>query len=399
MSKAKSEYEIKKNMRKLKAIKGFGTELISIYVPPDFQISDEVSKLKEEKNQSSNIKSKTTRVNVQNAIEKIIQYLKVYRKPPKSGFAIFCGNVSRLQDKPNIELFAIEPSEPIKSNIYRCDSNFLLEPIESQLESTEKYVILIMDGRDAIIGILKGTHFSVERRIHSLAHQKVHKGGQSAARYERIRLSSIEYYYRKTGDHINEIFEKNNFKINGLIVGGPGPAKENFVRAKTLNYQVKVLGVFDTGYTDENVGMRELLDKAKDLLAEQKIIKEQKMMGRLKSEIARGGNAATGYKDVKRALEDYRIDTLIISEDADIHKIEYKCNTCNKELEVLEQGNERQIKHGCGGYLEIMEDLDIIDEIVQKADKLDMNIFFISSESQYGKELLLGFGGVAAILK
>ncbi|GCC10009.1 peptide chain release factor 1 [archaeon] len=399
MSKAKKEYEIKKNLRRLKAIRGFGTELISIYVPPDFQISDEVSKLKDEKSQSSNIKSKTTRLNVQNAIEKIIQYLKTYKRPPENGFAIFCGNISKLQDKSNIELFVIEPLGPIKSNIYRCDSNFLLEPIESQLESTEKYVILIMDGRDAMVGLLKGTQFSVERRIHSLAHGKVHKGGQSAARYERIRLDSIDHYYQKVGDYVNELFEKNDFKVSGLIIGGPGPTKENFVRAKSLNYQVKILGSFDTGYIDENVGMRELLNKAKELLAEQRIIKEQKIIGRLKSELAREGNAATGYKDVKKALESYKVDILIISEDSDIHKIRYKCNTCNKELELLEYGNERQIKHECGGYLEVVEDLDIIDEVVKKADKLQTTILFVSSESQYGKELLLGFGGIAALLK
>ncbi len=399
MSEAKKEYDLKKKLRKLKGIKGFGTELISIYIPPDFQIFDEIAKLREEKNQSSNIKSKTTRLNVQNSIEKIMQYLKLYKRPPKNGLIVFCGNISKMQDKSNIAIFTMEPPVPIKTNIYRCDSNFLLEPIESQLESNEKYVILIMDGRDSIVGMLRGTHFMVERRMHSLAHQKIHKGGQSAARFERIRLDSIEHYHQRIGDAINELFERYNFKISGLIIGGPGPAKESFVRSKALNYQVKILGVFDTGYTDENVGIRELLDKANDLLSEQKIIKEQRIIGKLKSELARGGDAVTGYKKVKKALENYTVATVIISEDAEIHKIKYKCSTCNEELEVLEEGNERRERHECGGYLDIMEDLDIIDEIVQMADKLEINIFFISSESQYGKELLLGFAGIAALLK
>ena len=61
MSDTTKEYEMKKSLKKLRSIRGYGTELISIYVPPDFQISDEVNKLREEKNQSSNIKSKTTR--------------------------------------------------------------------------------------------------------------------------------------------------------------------------------------------------------------------------------------------------------------------------------------------------------------------------------------------------
>ena len=74
----KQEYDIKKELKRLASIRGAGTELISIYVPPDFQISEEIAKLRDEHSQSSNIKSKTTKLNVQGAIEKIIQYLKLY---------------------------------------------------------------------------------------------------------------------------------------------------------------------------------------------------------------------------------------------------------------------------------------------------------------------------------
>jgi peptide chain release factor 1, archaeal and eukaryotic forms len=399
MSDTTKEYEMKKSLKKLRSIRGYGTELISIYVPPDFQISDEVNKLREEKNQSSNIKSKTTRQNVQNAIEKIVQYLKLYNRPPKNGIAVFCGNISKMQDKPDIRLFSIEPPVQIKANIYRCDSNFLLSPIEALFETTELYGILIMDGRDAIIGMLRGTQFFMEKKVHSFAHQKVNKGGQSQARFERIRVDSIEHYYQSIGGAVNEMFEKNSFKISGLIVGGPGPTKENFVKSKNLNYQIKVLGVFDTGYTDENVGMRELLEHAKELLSEQSIIKEQKLIGRLKSEIARNGNAATGYQHVKSALENGKVETLIISEDAEIYKVKYKCNTCGKEIERIIQGDPIEEKHDCGGYLQIVESVDVVEELVEMADKGGVGIHFISSEGEYGKELLLGFGGIAALLR
>ncbi|MDE1833630.1 MAG: peptide chain release factor 1, partial [Candidatus Micrarchaeota archaeon] len=131
------EYEVKKELKRLRSIRGSGTELISIYVPPDFQISDEIGKLKEESSQASNIKSKSTKLNVQGAIDKLIQYLKLYKAPPKNGLAVFAGNISSIQAKPDIELFSIEPPYPVKSNIYRCDSTFLLEPLEAMLEATD----------------------------------------------------------------------------------------------------------------------------------------------------------------------------------------------------------------------------------------------------------------------
>ncbi|MGC9191014.1 MAG: peptide chain release factor aRF-1, partial [Candidatus Micrarchaeia archaeon] len=274
----KKEYDIKKELKRLKSIRGSGTELISVYIPPGFYIADEIARLRDEYGQASNIKSKTTRLNVQGAIERIMQYLKLYKEPPKNGLAVFAGNISSIQANPDIELFALEPPMPIKANIYRCDSTFLLEPLESMLEAKDQYILLVMDGREATIALLKGTHISVEKKLHSFAHAKVRKGGQSAARYERAINESIDDFYKEIGDSINAVFVKYGGKINGLIVGGPGPAKDNFVKSKVINYQIKVLGVFDTGYTDEHNGVDELLEKAKELLAEQASVKERKIM-------------------------------------------------------------------------------------------------------------------------
>ena len=241
----KKEYNIKKELKRLNSVKGQGTELISIYVPHDFSITDEIGKLKEEHGQAGNIKSKSTRLNVQGAIDKIIQYLRLYKEPPKNGFAVFAGNISSIQAKPDIELFSIEPPQPIKSNMYRCDSSFLLEPLEAMMEAKDAYALVVMDGREATVAMLKGTNVVVDKKIKSLAHAKMSKGGQSSARFGRIIEESIENYYQNVGVAINEMCAKYQFKINGLIVGGPGPAKDNFIRSKNLNYQVKVLGTED----------------------------------------------------------------------------------------------------------------------------------------------------------
>ena len=39
----KNEYDIKKELKRLRSVRGSGTELISIYVPPNFQISEEMN--------------------------------------------------------------------------------------------------------------------------------------------------------------------------------------------------------------------------------------------------------------------------------------------------------------------------------------------------------------------
>ena len=395
----KKEYDIKKELKRLASIKGSGTELISIYVPPDFQITDEIAKLKEEHGQASNIKSKTTKQNVQDAISKIIQYLKLYKTPPPTGLVVFCGNISNVQANPDVELFSMEPPQPIKMNIYRCDSTFLLGPMETMLEAKDMYALLVMDGRDATIGVLRGTHVTVEKRVRSFAHAKVRKGGQSAARYERAIEESIDDYYKSIGDAINAMFAKYDFKLRGLVVGGPGPTKENFVRSKVLNYQIKVLGTFDTGYTDDNMGINELLERSKEVLSEQAAVQERKIMDRFLSEVSRNGLAVYGYKAVKDALSSGNIVKLIVSDDVSFNEVKYRCTVDGTEFTVVEEGQTRRTKHECGGNLDILSEKDAVDDLIDMADKRGVETVFVAAESQYGKELLMGFHGIAAMLK
>jgi len=91
---ARHKYEFKKQLEELKSKQGQGTELISLYIPREKRISDVVAYLRDEHGSSANIKSKSTRDNVQSALESIMSRLKYYKQPPENGMAIFCGAIS-----------------------------------------------------------------------------------------------------------------------------------------------------------------------------------------------------------------------------------------------------------------------------------------------------------------
>ena len=76
MDDARKRYEFKKALEKLELQQGDGTELITIYIPPDKQIYDVTNQLKDEYGQCANIKSKQTKTNVQSAISSILSRLK-----------------------------------------------------------------------------------------------------------------------------------------------------------------------------------------------------------------------------------------------------------------------------------------------------------------------------------
>ena len=103
MDDARKRYEFKKALEKLESQQGDGTELITIYIPPDKQIFDVTNQLKDEYGQCANIKSKQTKTNVQSAISSILSRLKYYKRPPQHGLAIFCGTVKLYGDRTDLQ--------------------------------------------------------------------------------------------------------------------------------------------------------------------------------------------------------------------------------------------------------------------------------------------------------
>ena len=134
MDDARKRYDFKKTLEKLQSQQGDGTELITLYIPPDKQIYDVTNQLKDEFGQCANIKSKQTRTNVQSAISSILARLKYYKRPPEKGMAVFCGTIKLYGDRTDLQCTVIEPPEPLNLYMYRCSSNFELEPLKQMLE-------------------------------------------------------------------------------------------------------------------------------------------------------------------------------------------------------------------------------------------------------------------------
>ncbi len=130
---ARHKYEFKRKLEELRSKQGQGTELISLYIPHDKRISDVVAYLRDEHGSAANIKSKSTRDNVQSALESIMSRLKYYKEPPENGMIIFTGAVSLGGDKQAMESIVVDPPQPISSFSYRCGSNFELEKLEDML--------------------------------------------------------------------------------------------------------------------------------------------------------------------------------------------------------------------------------------------------------------------------
>lgn len=388
-------------IKRLSAIRGRHTELITIYVPAGMQLSIVGAQIAQEQGTAVNIKSKAVRKNVLGALEKISHHLKLYRHPPENGLAIFCGNVSDKEGDTDMELWAIEPPEKLNQRLYRCDQQFVLDPLLHMTREKEIYGLIVLDKSDADIGTLSGKRTESLKHIESLVPGKTKKGGWSQARYQRVREGLLNDHLKKTAELATAFFREMK-DMRGIIVGGPGPIKDMFLNEEHLPTDIKnkVLGVVDTSYTGE-FGLKEMVARAEDILAEASITRERRLLERFFSELAKDTGLATyGIKETLKALEMGAVDILILSEDFDWLKISFECPSCKEKLDkfVKRDGKSAVPCPKCGTAMQAGEEFDGAEKLSEFAGHMGTKVEIVSVDSREGEQLQ-AMGGIAGILR
>ncbi|MEM2263114.1 MAG: peptide chain release factor aRF-1 [Candidatus Bathyarchaeia archaeon] len=402
---------MKKILSMLANKEGRGTELISLYIPPGKQISEVMNMLREEYGTAANIKSTTTRKNVQDAIVKVQQRLKLFKETPENGLVIFCGAVPQNgAGSEKIETYVIIPPEPINIYLYRCDSRFHTEHLQELLREKEAYGILLIDATAATIAVLQGRRLEIVREVTSGVPGKTRAGGQSARRFERLREMRLQEYFRRVGEHANEAFLPIE-NLKGIIIGGPGPTKYDFEKGDYLNYQLKekIIDIVDTAYVDEQ-GVKEVVEKAPEIMRKIRYIEERQIMQQFLYEIGHDTGLATyGEEAVRKALEAGAVKTLLLSEGLDIARVKIKCSACGYEEQQTVKGpmlisfEQSLVGKPCpkckAPSLSIVDKQELIEDFAQLAEYTNAEVEIISDETEEGQMLKNSFGGIAAILR
>lgn len=343
-----------------------------------------------------NIKSKSTRNNVVDALEKIVQHLKIFKKTPVNGLIVFCGNVSQDEGNPDLKIWSFEPPEKMNSKIYWCDQVFVLDPLKEMVAEKEVYGLLVMDASEADIALLNGKKIIQLKHLDSLVAGKAIKGGMSQRRYDRIREEALNDYFKEVGEIASEAFLKQK-ELKGILIGGPGPIKDQFVKEEHLNYQLlsKILGEKDIGYTGDQ-GLEELVQKSEDLLKEAAVMKERKLIQKFFTEIQKNGNVVYGYTQTIEAMNIGAIETLLISETFDWVRVKLKCdNTHETEKDLPQDDIDRQVCDVCGQLLKVENKDDLGELLSEKAKTYGSTVEIISKDTQEGMQFgkLAGIGG------
>jgi peptide chain release factor subunit 1 len=401
-SDERNTYEFRRVIEELREYEGSGTQLVTIYIPEDKQVSAVVAHVTQEHSEASNIKSKQTRTNVQDALTSIKDRLRYYDTyPPENGLVIFSGAVDSGGGQTEMVTRVLEgPPEPIQSFRYHCDSHFLTEPLEGMLADKGLYGLVVLDRREANVGWLKGKRIEPVKSASSLVPGKQRKGGQSAQRFARLRREAIDNFYQEVAGMANDLFVPDRGDLDGVLVGGPSPTKDEFLDGDYLHHEIQdhVLGKFDVAYTDES-GLQELVDAAQDTLADAELMADRRQMDRFFEELHEGDLATYGFEPTRRNLVMGSVETLLLSEDLREDVLVYECDGSERFDLIKARDGTPDVTCPDGSEPESVEREDVIDHLMAIADQRGTETKFISTDFEKGEQLQTAFGGVAGILR
>jgi len=388
----------------LEAVEGTDRGLISLFIPHTTPVVSVIQYLNDEYSRAESIPE-------QHVLSSILSELKKYDELPGNGLALFCGAGSG-ETASDPMCIQIEPPEPLMVYLYRCSSMYELEPLRQMLGEKNLYGLLVIDLSGAWWGFLNGNR--IESAGHSTSNipQKQHKGGQSSARFQRLRENAVREYYSRVGHHVSETFlhEKDFYlRFGGVLVGGPGMTKEDFLMGHYLHHEIQkqVIGTFDVTKSGEG-GLEELAGYIKNVIRTKDMLDEKKLLDWYRKEAGKsGGLAVSGEEQVRNNLAAGAVRTLLLSEGIRRSHRRITCQQCGHadERTILLQpgmGVPEILSHTCricSAPVIGDEMIDIIEELTRLADLSGAKTIVIQENFDEGLQFLAESGGIAAILR
>lgn len=384
------QWKIKRLIKSLESAQGDGTSMISLIIPAKDQITRVNKMLIDEYGTAGNIKSRVNRNSVQSAIVSTQQKLKLYPKLPDNGLVVYCGTVITDDNKNKKINIDFEPFKPINTSLYLCDNRFHTEPLQELLVSDDKYGYIVIDGNGCLFGTLSGNTKNILHTFNVDLPKKHGRGGQSSARFGRIRLEKRHNYIVKVSELASQFFiTSNTINVKGIVVAGCAELKSELTSAELLDQrlQSKIIKLVDIAYGGEN-GFHQAIELSADAIGNIRFIHEKDLIARYFKEITQDtGKYCFGFDDTFKALEMGAVETLIVFENLNVDRIVLK----NDDVVYLTQ--EQQLE------VDIKNKLQLVDWLAENYKQYGCELEFITDKTQEGSQFENGFGGFGGILR
>ena len=398
-------FKLKRLINKLENMKGLGTSMITLIINYKDQISPFMRMLSEEVGKASNIKSRVTRQNVIDALTSAIEKLKLYNKTPQNGLVIYSGLASEDGKSEKMIKIDLVPFKPINTSLYRCESFFHTEELKTLLTDNDRYGFLIMDGNGSLFGVLQGNTRSVVNRFLVDLPKKHGRGGQSANRFARIRFEKRHNYLRKVAEACTQSFiSSDKPNIKGLVLAGSADFKNDLQKDDLFDIRLRplVVATVDIAYGGDS-GFNQAIELTSDVLKSVKFMHEKKVLNKFYDEIAKDtGKYVFGIKDTIDAMDNGYIDTLIIHDELEYHRLSLKHNTTEEtKVEIVHKkdATNSKFKDKDGVEFDVIENITLTEYLLDSYKKYVTALEIVTDKSSEGNQFVKGFSGIGGILR
>ena len=255
--------------------------------------------------------------------------------------------------KGSYHTFNLEPGTVI-TVIKKQWLSFQIEKIKQASVETKKILICVLDRDEVCFGLLKKQGFSLLSEIKGDVEKKAD-----------LKAKTGNFY----GDVVNKLYDyAERYKIENIILASPAFWKEDLMK-NIKNDEIKKKITLATCSCSGKEAIDEVLKRpeVKNVLSQQRVAKELKLVELLLEEISKNSLAVYGLKETEKAVTAGAVEKLLVT-DGLIQK-----TRLNKTYEK-------------------------IDPMMKNTESMKGTVNIIGSDHDGGKKLD-GLGGIAAILR
>jgi len=272
----------------------------------------------------------------------------------------------------------------------------------------KKTGFIIIDGKGLLIGQLNGNRKEILAKLTVNLPKKHGRGGQSAARFGRIRLEKRALFLKKVAELSTQHFIPDGQKpsVQGLIIGGSSEFKNELNSSQLLDerLRVKIYQVIDLSYGGE-AGFNQAIESCSNILSELGFVKEKKTLQSYFDEIAKdSGKYIYGASQTIELLTSGSVEKLILWENLSLFRLTFEDPTSKqKQIKIIEKedtDNPEFLNTLESQLNSTMIKKELLTEwIVENRNNFGANLFFVSDKTPEGNQFKKGFGGIGGILR
>ena len=210
------------------------------------------------------------------------------------------------------------------------------------------------------------------------------QGGWSQARYQRSVDEDVQDHLRNVAEAVFVRVKRRSF--DHLLIGGPVDAVNDFEDKLHQYLRERLAGRFEVDV--ENTKPDEVRQAAAPAMEKLDREREREALDRLQEGVSKGGRGAAGIDDVLSALNERRVETLLMSQGFTVSGC--TCPQCNSVYSL-----------NGGACPADGTELDCRDDVIESAVHLALEQsagVLVVRDEEHANELR-SHGGIAAVLR